>query len=413
MLGAHYPTLILTMLSCRLRWYALATSRMLRRHWQALLLSLTLLLPAMPVLAQTHILGAPVLEALAPSHSVEWRFAWVHLLEAVGVLWILAQRTAIVGGPFVSFLESLPVPNSRRRFVDTVVVLVASTPLLLPMVAAAIALAFLPHKAINYLFVLALFAIALGWQLTALSRTPLNAIALSIANAFLAGGMQIEGVIRPVLLIASLLLAGLAIAHTASPKPSSRWNGQSAFSRCVKNSIRISCRSPLSPFARLQLGILLDRATATLARCLVMGAVTVCACLLLTLWSFDTRAVPLTLISQAAIALIAATTYRDLKAAHSSAAHFVRSLPVAAAAKARADCLTVAALALPFAAIAPLTLVAHGVLSIGSAVALLLSGTPLLAMLYLPQRYASRQSPLLGIILAVAWVAAAWRFFVY
>lgn len=86
------------MLSCRLRWYAHATSSLLRRHWQALLLLAMLLLPAMPVFSQTRILGAPVLAALAPSHGIEWRFAWVHLLEAVGILWVLAQRTAITGG---------------------------------------------------------------------------------------------------------------------------------------------------------------------------------------------------------------------------------------------------------------------------------------------------------------------------
>ena len=95
------------MLSCRLRWYALATSRLLRRHWQALTLSILLLLPAMPVFAQTRILGAPVLAALAPSHGMQWRFVWVHMLEAVGMVWVLAQRGAITGGAFASFLDSV------------------------------------------------------------------------------------------------------------------------------------------------------------------------------------------------------------------------------------------------------------------------------------------------------------------
>ena len=88
------------MLSWRLRWYVLATSRALHRHWQALFLSALLLLPAMPVFAQTRLLGAPVLAVLAPAHGIEWRFAWVHLLEAVGVLWVLAQRAARL--PFTS-----------------------------------------------------------------------------------------------------------------------------------------------------------------------------------------------------------------------------------------------------------------------------------------------------------------------
>lgn len=223
------------MLFCRLRWYALATSRMLRRHWQALLLSV-LLLPAMPVFAQAEILGAPALAALAPSHGVEWRFAWVHMLEAVSMLWVLVQRTAITGGAFANFLESLPTSNGQRRAVDIAVVL-----------------------------------------------------------------------------------------------------------------------------------------------------------------------------SQGVIALIAAATVRDLRAAQLRAEHFMRSLPIAAAAQPRADILTVVALAPPFACIAPLLLVPHGVLPLWSAADLLGAAAPLLALLYLPQRYAPRQSVLPGTMLAMTWVTVVWR----
>ncbi|WP_152601659.1 DUF6136 family protein [Burkholderia paludis] len=397
-----------TMLSCRLRWYAIATSNLLRRHWQALLLLAALLLPAMPVFSQTRILGAPVLAALAPSHDIEWRFAWVILLEAVGILWVLAQRTAITGGPFAAFLASLPVPDGRRRAVDAVVVIVASTPLLLPVAAAAVALAFLPQKAVNYLFVLGLFLSTLGWQLTALSRHARNAVALIVANVMLVGGFHADGALRPVLLAMASLLAAFAIVHTA--RRSTTRSG--AFSRRVTASVRPRMRNALSPMARLQIGIVRDRAASTLGHCLMMGAVAAATCFLLVLWDFDRRAVPLTLIAQAVVALIAATTYRDLRAAHERAAHFMRSLPLSAFAKRRADWLTVAALALPFAAVAPLVLVAHGVLSWAMAAALVGSAAPLLALHYLPQRYASRQSVLLGILLTVTWVTLTWPIFV-
>lgn len=399
------------MLSCRLRWYALATSNLLRRHWQALLLLAMLLLPAMPVFSQTRILGAPVLAALAPSHGIEWRFAWVHLLEAVGILWVLAQRSAITGGPFVTFLASLPVSNGRRRVVDTVVVIIASTPLLLPVLAAAIALAFLPQKAINYLFVLDLFLITLGWQLTALSRNMRNAIALIVANLFLVGGFHAEGALRPALLTVPLLIAAFTIAH-AAPAAAARSGTPGAFSRRVADAIRARVRDGLSPIARLQIGILRERTASTVGRCLMMGTVAASTCFLLALWGFDKRAVPLTLITQAAIALIAATTYRDLRAAHLRASHFMQSLPLSTFAKRRADWLTVAALALPFAAVAPLLLVMHGVLSSQMAAALVCSGAPLLALHYLPQRYTPRQSVLLGILLTVVWVALTWQVFV-
>ncbi|VWD35818.1 hypothetical protein BLA39750_04998 [Burkholderia lata] len=399
------------MLSCRLRWYALATSSLLRRHWQALVLLAMLLLPAMPVFSQTRILGAPVLAALAPSHGIEWRFAWVHLLEAVGILWVLAQRTAITGGPFSAFLASLPVPDGRRRLVDTLVVIIASTPLLLPVLAAAVALAFLPQKAINYLFVLDLFLITLGWQLTALSRNPRDAIALMVANVFLVGGFHAEGALRPVLLAVPLLLAAFTIAHTA-PASAARSGVPRGFSRRTTDAIRTRVQNGLSPMARLQIGILRDRAASTIGHCLMMGAVVASSCFLLALWGFDQRAVPLTLMAQAAIVLIAATTYRDLRSAHLHAAHFMRSLPMSVFAKRRADWLTVTALALPFAAVAPLLLAMHGVLSSQTAIALVGSGAPLLALHYLPQRYASRQSVLLGLLLSAIWIALTWQIFV-
>lgn len=384
---------------------------MLRRHWQALLLSISLLLPAMPVLAQTQILGAPVLEALAPSHGVEWRFAWVHMLEAVAVLWVFAQRTAIAGGPFAAFLKSLPTPASRRRLVDVVVVLIASTPLLLPVVAAAVALAFLPQKLANSLFVAGLLLITLGWQLTVLSRDLRSAISLIVANVLLVGSMEFEDTIRPVLLAMPLLLAAFAIAY-APPRTTSRSANRGARSHRVTGFVRVNVLPRLSPVVRLQVGIVWDRAASALGRYLIMGSVTASTGFLLGIWGFDTRAVPLTLISQAAIALIAAGTFRDLRAVHLRASHFMQSLPLTTAARVRADMLTVAALALPFAAAAPLRLVAHGVLSLWSAAALVGLGAPLLALLSLSQRYATRQSMLLGVLLAATWVVVVWNIFV-
>lgn len=62
------------MLSWRLRWYVLATARVLHRHWQALCLAVLLLLPTMLVFAQACLLGAPILAPLAPAHGFEWRF---------------------------------------------------------------------------------------------------------------------------------------------------------------------------------------------------------------------------------------------------------------------------------------------------------------------------------------------------
>lgn len=398
------------MLSYRLRWYFLETSRVLRRHWQALILSALLLLPAMPVFAQAQILGAPVLAALAPVHGFEWRLVWVHMLEAVGLLWVLIQRTAITGGAFAAYLKSLPTSSRRRRTIDITLVLIASTPLLLPILAAAIALAALPHKAINYLFVLDLTLITLGWQLTALSCNVRNALPLVVANVILIGGFQTDYAIRLVSLLIPLGLATFVIAHM--PVVSALRPGRSgALLRRVTGFESANVRLRLPPVIKLQVCILGGRAAGTLSRFLLMGAVTASTCFLVGLWNFDARVVPLTLIAQAAIALIAATTYRDLHAAHLRAAHFMHSLPLARSAQVRTDILTVASLALPFAAVAPLLLVAQGILSLWAAAVILLSGAPLLALLRLPQRYAPRESVLLSAMLTAIWLVIAWQCF--
>ncbi|KVC59907.1 hypothetical protein WI73_32505 [Burkholderia ubonensis] len=399
------------MLSWRLRWYVLATARVLHRHWQALSLAVLLLLPTMPVFAQSRLLGAPILAPLAPAHGFEWRFVWVHMLEAIGMLWVLIQRTAISGGPFAVFAKSLPVSDRHHRTLDAIVVLIASTPLLLPVISAAIAFAYLPDKVSNYLYVIGLMTITLGWQLAALSRNIGHGTPLVVANFVLIGALQTGNAVRTTLLAASLIIAAFALVKTpaASSSPARQFG---TTWRRLAGHVSVNAARRLPAFVKLQLGILGFHFAGTVSRCVVMGAVAVSTCYVVDLWSFDARVVPLTLVAQAAIALIAATIYRDLQASHVRAAHFVRSLPLGSIVQVRADVLTVATLALPFAAAAPLLLVVHGVLSVHVAVAIVLAGAPLLALLRLPQRYAPRESVLLGAILAVIWIVIAWQIFV-
>ncbi|AIO36912.1 putative membrane protein [Burkholderia cenocepacia] len=399
------------MLSWRLRWYVLATARVLHRHWQALSLAVLLLLPTMPVFAQARLLGAPILAPLAPAHGFEWRFVWVHMLEAIGMLWVLIQRTAISGGPFAVFAKSLPVSDRHHRTLDAIVVLIASTPLLLPIISAAIAFAYLPDKVSNYLYVIGLMTITLGWQLAALSRNIGHGTPLVVANFILIGALQTGNAARTTLLVASLIIAAVALVKTPAASSSHARRFGTTWRR-LAGHVSANAARRLPAFVKLQFGILGFHFAGTVSRCVVMGAVAVSTCYVVDLWSFDARVVPLTLVAQAAIALIAATIYRDLQASHVRAAHFVRSLPLGSVVQVRADVLTVATLALPFAAAAPLFLVVHGVLSVHVAVAIVLAGAPLLALLRLPQRYAPGESVLLGAILAVTWIVIAWQIFV-
>ncbi|WP_175782499.1 DUF6136 family protein [Burkholderia anthina] len=326
------------------------------------------------------------------------------------MLWVLVQRAAVAGGPFAVYLKSLPTSEGRRRAVDAAVVLIASTPLLVPVLAATIALAFLPQQLSNYLYVLDLLLITLGAQLMVLSRDPRNGPVLIVANVILIGGLEADGAWRAALLAMALAVAAFAVARVPAASP--RRACRRAFTRGAPGDSRARSGFILPPWVGLQAGIIRHGAAANLGRCVMMGAAAASTCFLYGIWDFDARVVPLTLISQAIIALIAATTFRDLRTAHAHAAAFMRSLPRAGAVQVGADVLTVGILALPFAAVGPMMLAAHGVLSLPRAAALLLSGAPLLAWLRLPQCHLPRQAVLLGAILAALWVAVMWPIFI-
>ncbi|MGC7405350.1 hypothetical protein ACPWR0_07655 [Pandoraea pneumonica] len=393
------------MLTLRLRWYALETSRVLLRHWQALVLMLMLALPSMPVFAQARILGAPVLATLAPTRGVEWQFLWVHALEAIGALWVLAQRRAISGGSFAAFVRSLPIPEWRGRSVDLAMLALASTPLLLCVVAALIALA--AHPGAHYLYVLDLTLITLAAQLAILHRKRQHLWPLVTANVLLVAGLRFAGSLGYALLTGALLVALWSLTRSSASGGAHRVRPSVPFDAPPARK-----RHVLSPIVRLQAGILRRHSSAVLGRCLMMTAIAGVTVYLVRLWEFDGRAFPMVLISQAGIVLVAAMHYRELHAAHQHAAHFTRSLPRRAVTQTFADFATVVGLALPFVAVGPVYLASNDTISAAKVLIVLISALPLIALLRLPQRYVPNQSVLTGATLAALWVTAAWLCFV-
>ncbi|WP_148101672.1 hypothetical protein [Pandoraea apista] len=400
------------MLSLRLRWYALETSRVLRRHWQVLCLTLMLVLPSMPVFAQARILGAPVLAALAPARSAEWQFLWVHALEAVGVLWVLAQRRAISGGAFATFVRSLPIPAWRRRGVDAALVALASTPLLLSVAAAFVALAFTPDNGSHYLYVLDLTLITLGAQLAALNRQLRSAAPLVMANMLLVAGLQTSGSLSLSMLAGALGISVWTLSR--APAVSAAHRGRSVAWRVPSMATGShGLRRLLPAVGRVQIGILRAHASTVAARAMLMAATAASTCYLSALWDFDVRATGLVVITQAVILVVAALHFRELRQAHLRAAHFTRSLPIRPLRQTLADIATVLCIAAPFGVAGPLSLVMNDAMSSWQASSLLLAGAPLVALLHLPQRWVPRQSVLLGATLAALWVATVWQYFVH
>jgi len=393
-------------LSYRLRWYALETTRVLRRRWQALLLGMLLLSPAMmPVLAQTRLLGAPVLAPLTPGHDWLWRYACLLLLEGLAVLWVLIQRPAIAGGPFAAYLRALPIPRWQRRLTDLAVLLLVNTPILLPVLAAAISFAVLPHAARHYFYLIDLLLLTLAAQVQILARSRRDLPLHLLANLSLVAGMQGGPSFALICSSAATVLALTLLFKTpdSAVAPSTAGAERAAtpvwLSRGLPPALRVSLAAVRHPYRY-----------RWLLRALTLGAGLVGADLLMTIWQFDLRARGLMLLCQAAVGVIAAGGYRDLGEAHRRAASYTRALPLKPHRQAAWDTVLVMTYALPFYAALPLLLLCHHALDAVSACADLLSCIPLLLLLRLAHRHS--QAVVLGSLLAACWTCAVWRFLI-
>jgi len=410
----------MTLLSCRLRWYAYETGRLLRRHWKALFLALMLLSPAMmPVLEQTRILGAPVLTLLSPEHSTIWRFGWLILLQACGVLWLLIQRNAVSGGAFMDYVHSLPVRPGQLRRTHLALLLLADTPLLLPVLAATVFLAAQPHRVIPCLSVLDLVLSTLCAQLLVLERAWRHLPRVLLANLLLivsisAGlGANIPLSLLMLALCALICLVTI-VASPATPNVARRWDWSGIPARMSGRSSErhgLCLLQARFPLLHLSMRILFDRyRSASLVRGLVQLLLASGAILLMQLWHFDSRALPLTLMVQALMALVSAGAYRDLQREHDHAAPYRLTLPIPAWALARADSLTVLLGCLPFAlamtgAVAVHRAAAGALLSLSSVLLL----APLLVALRVPLVHAPRQALVWACLLAGMWSVLVWQ----
>lgn len=386
------------MLSYRLRWYALETGRLLRRRWQALVLALLLLSPmAMPVFAQTRLLGSPVMAPLMSEHGILWRYACLHLLEGVAILWLLIQRQAVAGGPFAAYLRALPISRRRSRMHDLTVLMLANSPILLPLCAAAVAYAALPQRVSHYFYLADLLLITLAAQVLILARSRHHVPLYLLANLCLVVALQAPPIMQALGFCAAAVFAALVmlLAPETALAPSTRYRSTGAWRPAWPVPLRIS----IAAVARIYRVRWLTRA-ALMGACLVGGFA------LMGIWQYDGRAAGLMLLLQATCALIAAGGYRDLGDAHRQAQAYTRALPLGRQRFALWDTMLVLAGSLPFCAALPLGLLLHHALAPGAAVADILACVPLLLLLRIPHRL--NQAVVVSILLATGWTGAAW-----
>ena len=308
----------------RLRWYGRVGRDLLARHWQWALLA-TLLVPGAPIVAPFLRFAELLGMAVAPGPGMAGHVVMAGVIDLVAVLWVLPQRRALLGGAFMDYVATLPVPRHVRLGVGATMLVVANGPLLL---AAGLAAARIASQAEGmypagcFLVVLGLAGVA---QYAALSRRLVVLGGVGIGDLLLAAGLDAPSAAGRWGLAGAALACAVAVAGFGErlAVADGRWRRLRAGRAVVRDRAGI-----VAPVVRVQWGILADRPVLSVLRIGAAVALAFGVARLVALFDFDSRAVPTLIVAVAVIGLLLAGLYRTLSEAHRAAAGYLASLPL-------------------------------------------------------------------------------------
>ncbi|WP_167090863.1 hypothetical protein [Massilia frigida] len=388
----------------RLRWYAVSTARVLLRRWQALVLLCGILGSAnMSLFSNVDSLATPLLALLSPAHGAAWRFAYLIALQAIAVMWALMQREQIGGGAFMAYARSLPFTERYRRRVDTIVLVLADSPLLVPLVCALLVVGPGRGQAANFLLMLVVGLLALAAQLGALDRRRLAWIAVAAGDLLLAVAVNTGFQAGACLLVGCAACALLALRLARAGR---RW--QAAFARAGAPfaALLLATGRRLHPAILVSAGVLLrQRRSEVTGKAMGAACIAAAALALMQVFGHDRRALGVAVIAQVLMALSISGLYRGLQMAHADAARYFAALPLRPGWWRSFDIAVVVTLALPFLAIPAVALLVHRVGSPVNMIAGAASSVALLCVLRVPQLFNERHSVVLSSIVAGTWGA--------
>ncbi|MDD5036058.1 MAG: hypothetical protein PHE55_15010, partial [Methylococcaceae bacterium] len=206
------PDIFSFLLRWRMRWYAVATGRLLLRHWQAILLALGLLSPAAtPLLMQIKFLAKPVMGIFSEGNGPLWILAYCLGLQITGLAWSFLQRENIGGGPFRSYAETLPLSPGLLRSVDLSALLLADGLLSIPIIAALIEITaspLAPAQMISHCEVIGvLVLLTLALQLNSLEQDDARTALILAADVGLSLSFWLDPIAMDLLLLVPLGMA--------------------------------------------------------------------------------------------------------------------------------------------------------------------------------------------------------------
>jgi len=398
----------------RMRWYAVATGRVLVRHWQLFILAGVFVPMGTPVGRLLLGLAYPLVIALQIGHDVAWHGWRLLVIQVIALAWILVQRRAIGGGAFMAYARTLPISRKLRRWVDLSVLLPANSLLLIPVIAAVV-LAPTGVSSIlgaaNIPFLVATIGVIAGLslllQLAALEGRPGALWSFVLADALLSWGLS-----RPVdgaswMALGGTLLLGVLSLVDWRTGPANAWV-LLRWRVLIARSPRGRLLSVLPPAWRIQVQILwMQHLAATALRAVMVLGVAVAADGLMQIFAFDSRTLPTVIIAMAVIALIASGLYRTLQSAHLPMQIYLDALALPRGFWGRQDTACVSA----FGAVPLTVLLVPLLLHIGAAAAILLALAlayfVLLALLRFPLVHGGRHAMVLAVLMAGTWSGAA------
>ncbi|MDP3902644.1 MAG: hypothetical protein Q8Q40_01550, partial [Methylococcaceae bacterium] len=289
------------LISYRLRWYTVATVRLLLRRWQVIILAISLLQPLGGPGPLVDIAVLPFSVLLSTGHDFWWRFTYIVMLQIFWAVWALMQREQICGGEFMRYTQSLPLSRAIHRRANLIVLLLADSPLLLMIVVTGVFFGIretaIDVLFVDYLYLLVMTLLFLATQLAVLDRSYALWIILP-ANLLLAGALGVSAVQPQIMLLMALcVIATAAMLGRIPLLPVKRFNR-------LRNAIGIQLASrlwaSLHPALQISVSILFRQHYSEMLSKGISSALILAASIgLMEVWNYDYRALPLTLIALA------------------------------------------------------------------------------------------------------------------
>lgn len=117
------------LLKLRVQWFKLSTKEFLQRYQNGFIL-LVLLLPGVAVGDNLYLffkgLTIPFIQITGSQTQFLDKFLWLVVLHAIFVTFCLAQKTAITGGNFSTYMQSLPLTSTVKNKLNVWLMLLAN-----------------------------------------------------------------------------------------------------------------------------------------------------------------------------------------------------------------------------------------------------------------------------------------------